>query len=184
MKRIGTAAWLFAAMTTTAVAQEPQGAPVPVEVKELAGCWDGSGSVLGKPVVVALNARSITEGALFLVDVDSHALEDAKDRYSAHLLFGGKTARTGDPGVTRISAFYADSFGGDFTAVGTGAVQPGGFDVTYAYPDADFINHWMVAGDTLSWAIVAKAGAGPEEPFAAYSLVRAACAASGTAETQ
>ena len=169
-------------MTTTALAQEPEGAPVPLEVKAIAGCWDGSGSVLGKPVAVALNARSITEGALFLVDVDSRALDNAKDRYAAHLIFGGKTAGRDDPDANNISAFYADSFGGDFTAVGTGSVRPGGFDVAYAYPDAVFINRWTVANETLSWTIVAKAGTAPEEPFAAYTLVRTVCTASGTAE--
>ncbi|WP_332660530.1 hypothetical protein [Brevundimonas sp.] len=167
---------MFAALPATTLAQEPDGAPVPDEVKALAGCWSGSGSVMGKPVAIGLDARSITGDALFVVDVDSHALADPEDRYAAHLIFGGKTVRPEDGDAKNISAFFADSFGGDFTGVGTGSVRPDGFEVAYAYPDASFVNRWRVAGDAVSWTITARTGAGHEEPFATYDLVRAACA--------
>lgn len=182
MKYVGAAVCLLAGMTTSALAQEPGAAPVPQEVRELTGCWQGSGSVMGKPVSISLNAKPITEGALFLVEVDSHALADPEDRYAAHLIFGGKTASAASPTATNIMSFYADSFGGDFTAVGAGSAHSGGFEVAYAYPDASFVNRWTVAPATLSWTIMAKDSAGSAEPFAAYELSRTECSKSGPAE--
>ena len=137
---------------------------------------------MGKSVSISLTAKPITQGALFLVEVDSHALADPEDRYAAHLIFGGKTARAESTGAMNISSFYADSFGGDFTAVGAGSAHPGGFEVAYAYPDASFINRWTVAATALSWTIIAKDSAGSEEPFAAYELGRTECTRSGPAE--
>ena len=159
MAYVGAAVWLLAGMTTSALAQEPGAAPVPQEVRELAGCWQGSGSVMGKSVSISLTAKPIVEGALFLVEVDSQALADPEDRYAAHLILGGKTARAENTEATNISGFFADSFGGDFTAVGAGFAHPGGFEVAYAYPDASFVNRWTVAPTALSWTITAKDGA-------------------------
>ncbi|HEX8471092.1 MAG TPA: hypothetical protein VF633_08275, partial [Brevundimonas sp.] len=131
---------------------------------------------------ISLNAKPITDGALFLVEVDSHAMADADDRYAAHLIFGGKTAPVENAKATNISSFYADSFGGDFTALGAGSAHQGGFEVAYAYPDASFVNRWTVAPTTASWTIIARDSAGSEEPFAAYELARTECTRSGPAE--
>lgn len=182
MRYVGAAVWLLAGMTTPALAQEPGAAPVPQEVKTLAGCWQGSGSVMGKSVSISLTAKLITGGALFLVEVESHALADPDDRYAAHLIFGGKTARAESTEATNISGFFADSFGGDFTAVGAGSNYPGGFEVAYAYPDASFVNRWTVALTALSWTVTAKDSAGSEESFAAYELARTECTNSGPGE--
>ena len=182
MKYVGAAVWLLAGMTTSALAQEPGTAAVPQEVRELAGCWQGSGSVMGKPVSISLIAKPITEGALFLVEVDSQALADPEDRYAAHLIFGGKTARAESTDATQVSGFFADSFGGDFTAVGAGSTHPGGFEVAYAYPDASFVNRWEVAPTELAWTIIARDGAGSEQSFAAYEMARTECGGSGPAE--
>ena len=86
MTYVGAAVWLLAGMTASALAQEPGTAPVPREVEALAGCWEGAGSVLGKPVSITLAAKPITEGALFLVEVENVALADPADHYAAHLL--------------------------------------------------------------------------------------------------
>jgi hypothetical protein len=67
-----------------------------------------------------------------------------------------------------------DSFGGDFTATGKGEVQPGGFDIAYAYPDALFVNRWRRDGERLIWSIVARSGE-KENAFARYALTRSAC---------
>ena len=180
MKYVGAAVWLLSGMTTSALAQEPGAAPVPPEVQALAGCWQGSGSVMGKPVWISLTAKPITEGALFLVDVESHALADPDDRYAAHLIFGGKTAPAASTEATNISGFFADSFGGDYTAVGAGSTQPDGFEVAYAYPDASFVNRWTFAQTALSWTIATKDSAGSQQPFAAYELARTECTGSGS----
>lgn len=176
MTYVGAAVWLLAGMTTSALAQEPGTAPVPQEVKALAGCWEGAGSVLGKPVSITLAAKPITEGALFLVEVENVALADPADRYAAHLIFGGKTAPAGSEGT--ITGVYADTFGGDGMAAGAGSVRPDGFEVAYAYPNASFVNRWTVAPHALSWTITATDGAGSEQAFASYDLTRAKCVAS------
>ena len=180
MKQKFVAAGLVAAMATTALAQEPEAAPVPQTVQALAGCWRGSGSVMDKPVSISLSGKPITDGALFLVEVESQARADPADRYSAHLIFGGKTAPA-ERGVN-IMGFFADSFGGDFTALGEGSSFPGGFEVAYAYPNASFVNRWTVGPTTLSWSIIAKNGSGSAEPFAEYELARTACDPSGSPE--
>jgi hypothetical protein len=111
--------------------------------------------------------------AMLALDVESSALADANDRYAAHLIFGGKSAPDG--AAETISAFWADSFGGAFTALGEGESQPDGFDIGYAYPDATFVNRWRIDGAQLTWEIVARDGANAEKAFASYTLRRTTC---------
>lgn len=157
---------------TPAFAQEPGAALVPAQVAALSGCWSGSGDVMGKPVVLNLTATPVAHGALFVVESDSHATADPTDRYAAHLVFGGRTP--GDTGET-LTGFWSDSFGGDYTATGTGTVRFDGFDITYPYPDARFLNRWTRDGDRLSWTIVAVSASGAENSFANYALTRTTC---------
>jgi hypothetical protein len=103
MKYFGAIACLFAGMTPSAYAQEPGAVPVPQEVSALAGCWQGTGSVMGKPVSISLAAKPITEGALFLVEADSHAVTDPADRYAAHLIFGAES-RLSSPTVSAVTS--------------------------------------------------------------------------------
>jgi hypothetical protein len=158
------------------LAQASASAIVPAQVRALEGCWRGQGVVMDKPVTIALTARPITEGAMFLIDAQSHAKADPADRYAAHLVLGGRGAppKTGE--ATAISGFWIDSFGGDFTASGSGSSRADGFDVAYAYPDATFINRWRRTADHLTWTITAKDAAAPEAAFARYDLDRTACA--------
>lgn len=175
MKSYGWIAVALLSASGVARAQDPSPAPIPAEVRALEGCWQGAGAVMGKPVVISIAARPITAGALFLVEADSHATSDPADRYAAHLIFGGRspTGKAGDPST--ISAFWADSFGGDFTAVGAGSAGSSGFEVAYAYPDATYVNRWRLSADRLAWTIVARSGASPETTFASYELKRAVC---------
>ena len=174
--RLVSVSILLLAMAGAARAEDPPPAPVPAEVGALQGCWRGGGDVMGKAVDITLAAKPVALGTMLTVDADSRAKADPKDRYAAHLVFGGRGAAPtgGDP--TGVSGFWSDSFGGDFTAVGQGAAQPGGFDIAYAYPDASFVNRWRRDGDTLTWTIVARSGA-KETPFARYELTRTACPA-------
>lgn len=165
------------AVGAPALAQDdPPPAPVPAQVRALEGCWTGAGQVMGKAVTIALAAKPITEGTMFLVEARSHALADSKDRYAAHLVFGGKGPAPKGGEATAVSGFWIDSFGGDFTATGVGAATPEGFEIAYAYPDASFVNRWRRAGETLSWTIVAKT-AKAENAFARYDLKLAPCPA-------
>lgn len=170
---IGTAS---VAMGGVARAEDPPPAPIPSPVKALEGCWRGSGDVMGKPVEITLAVKPAALGTAQTVDADSHAKADPTDRYAAHLVLAGRGAAPKDGPATGVSGFWADSFGGDFTAVGKGEAVPGGFDITYPYPDAAFVNRWRLDGGKLSWSIVARAG-GKDAPFAAYALTRAACPA-------
>lgn len=156
-----------------ALAQGTPPAQVPTQVKALTGCWRGMGEVMGKPVTITLSAKPIVEGAMVVVDADSHATADPTDRYAAHLLFGARTAKQDNPAT--ISGFWADSFGGDYTATGLGSSTTDGFEITYAYPDASFINRWTTLGDRLEWRIVARNGSAPEEAFASYKLTKTTC---------
>ncbi|MBP7704644.1 MAG: hypothetical protein KA105_05105 [Caulobacter sp.] len=176
MKRIAVIAGLLAAIAGPAFAQEPGAAPVPPAVRALAGCWQGDGQVMGKPVTMTLSAGPVAENALFVVDAKSQATADPTDRYAAHLIFAGRTRPKDVVGEeSAITSFWADSFGGDYTSTGTGAAKPDAFAVSYPYGDQSFVNLWRLAGDKLSWTIVVRDKAGKEETFAAYALTRAAC---------
>jgi hypothetical protein len=166
--------WMIAALAAGSAVQEPGAAAVPSQVTALAGCWQGAGAVMGKPVTIRLAARSVADGALFLIEADSEATADPADHYAAHLIFGGKSAPEGE--AETISAFWADSFGGDYTATGAGAPTADGFEVAYTYPDARFINRWALGAAGLKWTITMKDGAEAEAVFAAYELTRTACA--------
>jgi hypothetical protein len=175
MKSHGWMALALLSAGGVAHAQDPSPAPIPAQVRALEGCWQGNGAVMGKSVVISLSARPITAAALFLVEADSHATSDPADRYAAHLIFGGHSPTGKAAGQPTISAFWADSFGGDFTAVGAGSAGPSGFEVAYAYPDATYVNRWRLSADRLAWTIVARSGAASETTFASYELKRAVC---------
>lgn len=164
------------AMTGVARAEDPPAAPIPAAVKALEGCWRGSGDVMGKPVEIALAVKPVALGTALTVDADSRAKADPADRYAAHLVLAGRGPAPKDGPATGVSGFWADSFGGDFTAVGKGEAVPGGFDITYPYPDAAFVNRWRLDDGKLSWSIVARSD-GKDAPFAAYALTRVACPA-------
>ena len=172
--RVISIATAVMAVAYGATAAEPGVVPVPSAVRALEGCWYGSGHVMGKPVTITLSARPIVQDALFVIDAASVAKGDVADRYSAHLILGGADRPSGT-GAEPISGFWADSFGGSFTATGQGSSRPDGFDMTYAYPDSAFLNHWRIKGDNLVWEIVAQDAAGHETPFALYSLAKAVC---------
>lgn len=167
---IAAAVALLPAMTQ---AQSAGVVPVPAAVRALQGCWQGDGVVLGKPVTIALRAAPLLLDSMVVIDADSAAKADATDRYQAHLLFGGTDAGPGGRGKA-ISSFWADSFGGSFTATGTGDARDDGFEVDYRYPDANFVNRWRLQEGKLSWTIVSKNAAG-EKPFARYDLKPAPC---------
>lgn len=163
--------WALSGAMTFA-AQEEGSAPVPAALAAFEGCWAGTGHVMGKPVVTTLNVKPIALGALKVFDASSTAVEDAGDRYEAHVIVGGTATR--EDGV---KSYFADSFGGDYTALGEGQVSADGFEVTYRYPTALFVNRWTAAPTKAEWTIVTRDGDGTEAVFAAYDLTRRACPA-------
>ena len=161
-------------IVTASTAAEPGGLPIPDAVSALKGCWRGVGEVVGKQVVVALNSKLILQDAISTVDVESSAVADTKDRYSAHLIFGSADRRAAERG-NDIVGFWSDSFGGAYTALGRGKSRAHGFDITYQYPDDAFVNRWTRSADELMWSIVARDRKGVEKPFAAYALKKVTC---------
>jgi hypothetical protein len=175
IKTLCCAATAMLALSTLARATEPGATRIPQAVVAVSGCWGGRGEVMGKPVTVTVDAKPIVQNAMMALDAESIAIADRNDRYSAHLLLGGAGDRPGSP-TGGIVGFWADSFGGAFTA--TGESRADGFDITYQYPDDAFVNNWRLTGDRLSWQIVARDAKGIEKPFASYLLRKMACPAS------
>lgn len=157
-----------------AVADEAPVGP-PAQVKALAGCWSGEGAVMGKPVTIGLTVGPTAGDAMILVEADSRAKADPADAYAAHLLFGGRTVKAGQPAA--IVGLWADSFGGDGASMGAGAVTADGFEVAYPYGASSFVNRWTHKADKLAWSIVVRNAAGKEQTFASYDLAKTTCAA-------
>jgi hypothetical protein len=172
-KKLYCAATMLA-LSTVARAAEPGATPIPPAVVAVSGCWEGRGEVMGKPVTVTIDAKPIVQNAMMAVDAESIAVADRADRYSAHLILGGAGDRSGSS-TGGIVGFWADSFGGAFTATGRGESRSDGFDITYQYPDDAFVNNWRLTGDRLSWQIAARDAKGIEKPFASYSLRKMVC---------
>ncbi|WP_029912023.1 hypothetical protein [Caulobacter sp. UNC358MFTsu5.1] len=158
----------------TAAAQDAPSAPLPAQVKALEGCWRGTGEVMGKPVTLELTARPAALGALFVIETRSQAKADPADRYAAHLVIGAKAPKGAFPAM--LTGYWADSFGGDYTATGAGAVREDGFELSYSYPPSSFLNRWTLTGDKLAWTITAREG-DKTQAFASYQATRAACPA-------
>ncbi|MFC0202692.1 hypothetical protein [Novosphingobium soli] len=174
LKKLCCAMVVLLAASAAAHSAEPGTTPVPPPVIALKGCWEGSGEVMNKPVTISIFAKPIVQEAMLALDVQSSAVSDVKDRYSAHLIFGGANKQ---PGKTedQIVGFWADSFGGGFAALGQGEISSEGFNVTYQYPDDAYVNRWRLSGNHLMWQIVARDENNDEKPFASYSLQRVAC---------
>ena len=156
-----------------ALAQEAPSAPLPAQVKALEGCWRGSGEVMGK-ATLDLSAKQAALGAMFVIEARSQAKADPADRYAAHLVIGARAAKGQFPET--LTGYWADSFGGDFTTTGAGAVREDGFEISYSYPPSSFLNRWTLAGDKLAWTIIARDG-DKTQAFASYETVRVACPA-------
>jgi hypothetical protein len=176
MKVSSALAVLLSLTAGSAVAQDPPAPQLPAQVTALAGCWRGAGEVMGKPVTMTLTAKPIALDAMFLIEADSEAKADPADRYAAHLVIGVRAPKGGFPAT--LSSFWADSFGGDYTATGAGAVREDGFEIAYPYPPSSFLNRWTLKGDRLEWRITAREG-DKEQAFAHYEVTRTACPSAG-----
>jgi hypothetical protein len=172
MKISSALAALLSLASGSALAQDPPSASLPTQVKALEGCWRGTGEVMGKPVTLTLSAKPIALGAMFLIEAQSQAKADPGDRYAAHLVLGARATKGRFPAT--LTGYWADSFGGDFTATGAGAVREDGFEIAYAYPPSSFLNRWTMAGDKLEWRITARDG-DKEQAFASYQATRVTC---------
>lgn len=173
MTRTSTALAALLSLTAgSALAQDAPPPQLPPQVKALAGCWRGTGEVMGKPVTLSLSAKPIALDAMFLIEAESQAKADPTDRYAAHLVIGARAPKGAFPAT--LTGYWADSFGGDYTATGAGAVREDGFEIAYPYPPSSFLNRWTLTGDRLDWRITARED-GKEQVFAHYEAARVAC---------
>lgn len=161
-------------LSATAAAAEPGAVPMPQTLAALKGCWKARGDVMEKPVSVTINARPILHDAMFALDAESSAVADHRDRYAAHLIFGGAETQA-EASIDAITCFWADSFGGTASAVGSGESVVGGFDIKYQDENSTFINRWRTATRGLTWQITARDAKGKENPFASYTLSKVPC---------
>jgi hypothetical protein len=175
-KTLSMLAALLALTAGPALAQDAPPPQLPAQVTALTGCWRGTGEVMGKPVTIALTAKPVALGAMFVIETESQAKAEPADRYAAHLVIGARAAKDGVPAT--LTSYWADSFGGDYTAVGAGAVREDGFEIAYPYPPSSFLNRWTLAGDRLDWRITARDG-DKDQPFAHYEVSRVACPQAG-----
>lgn len=159
-----------------ALTQDAPPVSLPAQVTALEGCWRGTGEVMGKPVTLSLSAKPIALGAMFLIETESQAKADPADRYAAHLVIGARAPKGAFPAT--LTSFWADSFGGDYTATGAGAVRENGFEIAYPYPPSSFLNRWTLTGDRLEWRITAREG-DKDQAFAHYEATRIPCPSPG-----
>ena len=176
MKVSSMLAALLSLAAGSAWAETAPSAQMPTQVRALEGCWRGDGEVMGKAVTLTLSAKPVALGAMAVIEAESQAKADPADRYAAHLLIGARAPKGAIPAT--LTGYWADSFGGDYTATGAGAVREDGFEIAYSYPDASYLNRWTLAGDHLAWRITAREG-GKEQVFAHYDATRAPCPSAG-----
>ncbi|CAN5341813.1 hypothetical protein BH10PSE3_BH10PSE3_15680 [soil metagenome] len=176
MKVSSAFAALLSLTAGSALAQDAPPPSMPAQVKALEGCWQGDGEVMGKPVTLTLSAKPVALGAMVVIETQSQAKGDPADRYAAHLVIGAKAPKGGFPAT--LTSYWADSFGGDYTATGAGAVREDGFELSYSYPPSSFLNRWTVVGDTLDWRITARED-GKDQAFAHYTASRVTCPTPG-----
>ena len=172
--KAGGVAAFAALLAGTATAQTPRPAPIPRALQDILGCWSGTGDAIGKHVSVALNARAILDGAMVTIDVQSHTIGDEKDRYSAHLVFGGLD-RPAPVDRDDVVSFWSDTFGGSYAIMGQGRSNNDSLEVSYNYPTATFVDRWRLEQAQLTWLIIQHGKTGPGKPFATYRMIRAAC---------
>ncbi|WP_010542823.1 hypothetical protein [Sphingomonas elodea] len=165
-----------AALPLAFTTQAQSVAPPPAGLHAIEGCWQGNGTVMGKPVTLTLHAAPAALGAMIAVDTTSVAATDATDRYAAHLVFGWLPAKPGGP-AGALTGYWADSFGGAFAAPGEGEAEAQGFEMRYRFGEDIFVNRWRRMAQTLDWTIIARDTAGKEQAFAAYRLKAAPCPA-------
>lgn len=156
---------------TAAKAAEHKTTPVPAIITAMAGCWQGEGEVMGKPVTLRLVAKPVALGAMVTFDFESTAKANPKDRYAAHLIFGGGDNTLSGYVKEAIVSFWADSFGGAFAKTGRGRIHPDGFEVAYG----TLTDTWKISGTTATWQIIEHDGGSKPETFAQYSMTKTTC---------
>lgn len=152
-------------LAIAAFAAALQAAPARAELGGLAGCWDAPGEVTGKKTANKLRATWHMERRYLLLELHG---ENPGDPYDAAIILSPF-------GEGRISAFWMDSFGGEYTAPGSGSADHGGLTIDYRYPEENYRNRFEPEGTGWKWTITAQAAGKPDRAFAEYHLAPARC---------
>ncbi|HEY3812694.1 MAG TPA: hypothetical protein VGL66_05675 [Caulobacteraceae bacterium] len=135
-------------------------------VNALIGCYAGPGQVRGVATDNTVVIRPYLDGKYLTVAIASR---DKNHPYHAVVIIAWAGGR-------KLTSFWTDSFGGEYSAPGSGAVDTdGSLEITYPYPDADFVNRFSRKDGGLSWTIAEKKHGAPETNFASYRLSPAYC---------
>ena len=135
-------------------------------VNALVGCWTGPGQVRGTPTDNDVEVKPRLDGKYVTVAVTSR---DPKHPYRAVVVIAWAGGR-------KLTSFWMDSFGGEYSSTGAGLVAAdGSLEITYPYPDADFVNTFTRRGGGLSWTITEKKHGAPGRNFATYNLSSMSC---------
>ena len=157
---------LASAFAAAATAADTESDAAKAGVNALVGCWTGPGQVRGTPTDNDVEVKPRLDGKYVTVAVNSR---DPKHPYRAVVVIGWASAR-------KLTSFWMDSFGGEYSSTGSGLVAAdGSLEITYPYPDADFVNTFTRHGDGLSWTITEKKHGGADRNFATYTLSHASC---------
>jgi hypothetical protein len=149
-----------------AIAAEAPNAPGLSAVGGLAGCWKVAGQVRGKDAASIARGEWRLGGRYFML----HLRQVTQQPYEAAITYGAGEK------PEAIGSFWMDTFGGLYEpSLGLGATSPGGFTLSYRFPDALYVNRFERQGEGWRWTIVEQAPGKPDKTFADYSLTPIDC---------
>ena len=132
----------------------------------LIGCWSASGEVQGKHTENAMRGSWRLDRRYVLLEV--HGLDPA-DPYDAAIVMA-------DAGEGALTAFWMDSFGGAYSVSGAGRATGSELVISYAYPDAIYVNRFARTPEGWAWRITEEKAGETPQLFAQYELRPASCA--------
>ena len=145
-------------------------APKAVGLSRLAsleGCWQVQGQVRGKDAASIAKGEWHLGGRYFTL----HLRATTEHPYEAAITFGA--GETSDD----IGSIWSDTFGGLYEpSLGLGGLVQGGFEQTYRFPDALYVNRFEITTSGWHWTIVERAPGKPDKLFAEYRLSKRRCA--------
>ncbi len=153
-------------LLAAALAGDTPKAPSLAALEGLAGCWKVLGEVRGKDAISIARGEWHLGGRYFML----HLRATTSRPYEAAISYGAGEH------PQEIGSFWMDTFGGLYEpSMGLGKLTPGGFTLSYRFPDALYVNRFERAGKGWHWTIVEQAAGKPDKRFADYRLTPARC---------
>lgn len=132
----------------------------------LAGCWQVVGQVRGKDATSIARGEWHLGGRYFMLHLRSVTTRP----YEAAISYGAGEK------PEAIGSFWMDTFGGMYEpSMGLGELTPGGFTLSYRFPDAIYVNRFERQGKGWRWTITEQSAGKPDRPFANYRFTPAKC---------